>query len=489
MDEESRRSIEVIAERLLLRQRSEGESSATASSSSSSTLSPDVNRMFEIIEIRSKFPQKLRQGMDEILEELAGKFLFALENKLVDLLYGNAYNPSLARRGQTGLDSEMDTEDQVETAIRYFPNVITRRSWSYNVPIEAQITLRSVAFLPLLAKLGVELGYGIFATEQRGGLVSPEAWFYPSTNASSGNAGGASPAPWINRAHHHQQQRPPPEYRNNGSNHVLIQNLAPHLIRRTNLTSNNFYCRNSNSGVLFELATTTTELQDIHNDANVVERVDKTCMAVIQRLRTENLFFRHDICNGPNGNPCPSWNMVTALCANPSTTFSKERFTYLVNWDPNSLLTPDHEGQLPVHVAASLGCGEEYGDDAGNESENNHESRSSNITHQYLERFKSVLTAGLTHFPIELGGLFHINHAGDSAFRLACQRFGSETVNALFDAVLSAQVLRKQQQGTTTSILQTLVSLASQDVVDMDGLFLMLRREPSTMQLSTFSPF
>ena len=93
-------------------------------------------------------------------------------------------------------------------------------------------------------------------------------------------------------------------------------------------------------------------------------------------------------------------------CVNPSTTFSKKRFTYLVNWDPSSLLTPDHEGQLPVHVAASLGCGEEYGDDSGNESENNRDSRGSNITHQYLERFRSVLTAGLTHFPTELGVSF-----------------------------------------------------------------------------------
>jgi len=52
----------------------------------------------------------------------------------------------------------MDTEDQVETAIRCFPNVLARRSLIYDAPIQAQVALRSVTFVPLFVRLGIELG-------------------------------------------------------------------------------------------------------------------------------------------------------------------------------------------------------------------------------------------------------------------------------------------------------------------------------------------
>mmetsp|Transcript_17483 Transcript_17483/g.48287 ORF Transcript_17483/g.48287 Transcript_17483/m.48287 type:complete len:113 (-) Transcript_17483:1757-2095(-) len=99
---------------------------------------------------------------------------------------------------------------------------------------------------------------------------------------------------------------------------------------------------------------------------------------------------------------------------------------------------------------------------------------------------------GLKHFPTELGGLFHTDNAGDSAFRLACQTFGSEKVNYLLGTVLSDQIIRHQGEAKkstkTTTILRALVSLASQKNIDVDGLFFLIRRDPAMLRVSEFPP-
>jgi hypothetical protein len=96
-----------------------------------------------------------------------------------------------------GLDSDLDTEAEVETAIRFFPDVLSCRKgdrWDYNkaqlVDAEGEgeypircisylaglsrpfFNLRSVSFIPLYIRLAIE--FGVFAKELSGGLLCGE---------------------------------------------------------------------------------------------------------------------------------------------------------------------------------------------------------------------------------------------------------------------------------------------------------------------------
>jgi hypothetical protein len=90
-----------------------------------------------------------------------------------------------------GLDSDRDTEDEVETAIRFFPEILSRRKqegywheeeqeWEEGFyPIQYLVcsqcdhgtnsfNLKAVSFVPLVARLSKE--FGQFTEEERGGL-------------------------------------------------------------------------------------------------------------------------------------------------------------------------------------------------------------------------------------------------------------------------------------------------------------------------------
>jgi hypothetical protein len=73
-----------------------------------------------------------------------------------------------------GLDSDRDTKEQVETAIRFFPEVLSRtftRETTKYYPIQllAQ-TVKAVSFVPLVARVALELG--VFEDIDRGGLLA-----------------------------------------------------------------------------------------------------------------------------------------------------------------------------------------------------------------------------------------------------------------------------------------------------------------------------
>ena len=114
----------------------------------------------EIVERVGEFPVTLRDTIEQLKEEDAESFLSIIEERLVDLLYGIKGN---------GLDCDRDTCEEIETAIRFFPQVLCERYWGTHPPIYAQLAyFKSVSFVPLLAKLGMELNQ--FQKEERGGL-------------------------------------------------------------------------------------------------------------------------------------------------------------------------------------------------------------------------------------------------------------------------------------------------------------------------------
>ena len=118
------------------------------------------HQKLEILKRVHEFPIPLRETIQETKPEDTELFLSILEDRLVGLLYGIKGN---------GLDCSRDTHQEIETAIRFFPHVLSERYWGTHPPIYAQLAyLKSVPFIPLLARLGIE--YKQFQKEERGGL-------------------------------------------------------------------------------------------------------------------------------------------------------------------------------------------------------------------------------------------------------------------------------------------------------------------------------
>jgi hypothetical protein len=108
------------------------------------------------------------------IDKLVDGFLEQVGNSVHNLLCSNNIDD------YKGLDCDRDTEKEVETAIRFFPEVLSRRGGSYNeFPIQIQLYLygsrcdrchlKAVSFIPLLARLAIE--FSVFEENERGGLL------------------------------------------------------------------------------------------------------------------------------------------------------------------------------------------------------------------------------------------------------------------------------------------------------------------------------
>jgi hypothetical protein len=128
-----------------------------------------------ILEKHGKFPVQNRNSIDELVD----RFLEQVGNSVHDLLCSNDADADNYR----GLDSDRDTEDEVETAVRFFPDVLSRRAGHFDeYPIQLmhclygasgyRCNLKAVSFVPIVARLAVE--YGMFGENERGGLLVEE---------------------------------------------------------------------------------------------------------------------------------------------------------------------------------------------------------------------------------------------------------------------------------------------------------------------------
>ena len=133
-----------------------------------------LKKMILVLEQKETFPLQTRNKIDELVE----KFLVELGNDTHDMLcdsYIEAGNYS-------GLNSDRDTEAEVEAIVQFFPEVLTRRKYDdenfqYSIQLLAfacdedgdrQCNMKAVSFIPLLARLAIE--FGLFE-EERGGLL------------------------------------------------------------------------------------------------------------------------------------------------------------------------------------------------------------------------------------------------------------------------------------------------------------------------------
>ncbi|OEU07105.1 hypothetical protein FRACYDRAFT_251839 [Fragilariopsis cylindrus CCMP1102] len=130
-----------------------------------------------ILKKHGKFPVQNRNSIDELVD----RFLEEVEDSVHDLLCNNHVDADNYR----GLDSDRDTEAEVETAIRCFPDVLSRRDDRFDeYPIrilhclrlhtgaDRICNLKAVSFIPIVARLAVE--FGLFEEKERGGLLLEE---------------------------------------------------------------------------------------------------------------------------------------------------------------------------------------------------------------------------------------------------------------------------------------------------------------------------
>lgn len=135
-----------------------------------------------VLERKKKVPKQTRNKIDKLVE----KFLQDLEDDIHEMLCCNNDDPD----DYCGLDSSRDTVAEVETAIRLFPDVLSRHSqrnfYDNDDPVERvvyylhpiqclssnllRISLMTCSFIPVLARLAIE--FGTFERHLRGGLLN-----------------------------------------------------------------------------------------------------------------------------------------------------------------------------------------------------------------------------------------------------------------------------------------------------------------------------
>jgi len=131
-----------------------------------------------VLQRRDEFPERIRIAIDEARERRKSSkkpkiFLAQVQNALADWIF-EAAGESGSGGGKDGfasrgLDDRRDTRRQVEIALRCFPEVLRQRRYGLFPIMWLSKSIRSASFIPLFAKLGVELG--IFQDCDRGGLV------------------------------------------------------------------------------------------------------------------------------------------------------------------------------------------------------------------------------------------------------------------------------------------------------------------------------
>jgi hypothetical protein len=136
----------------------------------------------EVISILQQYDEFPTLTRDNTIDGLVENFIETTGEAIHDLLCDNIDPNSEEYRG---LDVDRDTEVEVETAIRFFPEILSRRSRGggrdYH-PVKClangyygaawRFNLKAVSFLPLLVKLAIE--FGTFDEELRGGLLTDD---------------------------------------------------------------------------------------------------------------------------------------------------------------------------------------------------------------------------------------------------------------------------------------------------------------------------
>ncbi|OEU07425.1 hypothetical protein FRACYDRAFT_251230 [Fragilariopsis cylindrus CCMP1102] len=134
------------------------------------------NKLIPILQRKGEFSLRSRNKINE----LARAFLENLGNDIHDMLCDD----DVEADDYFGLDSNRDTEAEVETALRFFPELLSRRKKATHgyrfYPVELlaytrsgsniwKCNLKAVSFVPLVVRLAIE--FDLFEEQERGGLL------------------------------------------------------------------------------------------------------------------------------------------------------------------------------------------------------------------------------------------------------------------------------------------------------------------------------
>ena len=134
-----------------------------------------IQKLFSVVQQRDDFPVRQRNK----IIELAHRFVNSLGADIKEMVTDQR---SVAN-GYAGLDSNRDTQKEVETALRHYPETLSERGRQYgDYPIQCIATIydrpnnqgmcnpMAVSFVVLFAKLAIE--FNSLADEERGGLLT-----------------------------------------------------------------------------------------------------------------------------------------------------------------------------------------------------------------------------------------------------------------------------------------------------------------------------
>jgi len=182
--------------------------------------------------------------------------------------------------------------------------------------------------------------------------------------------------------------------------------------------------------------------------------VDEKFLAIIERLRTMELFTKQDIKKN---------HLIYAIYHSGTTYFSELRFRYLVNWNPASFakyfthnIKTGKKKTNPLHSIINF--------------------------HKDMNAFRTVFTLTMEHFPLRIGWLFRKDIYGETPFQKASTKYGTEQIKTILD-----EALNNQSQHDENFILKSYVIAASDESVDVECDFILLSRDPS-IALQTLQP-
>ena len=395
-----------------------------------------INDLISVLQNRNNFPVQQRDGK---IVELARYFHRELKNDIHAMITDQTYGANYA-----GLDANRDTEAEVETALRSYPENLERRKttlWKYNddfhdddddeeiggwmevdngnVPIYCLTHVRksgdgwsghnikAIPFIHLFAQLAIEFnssfddyeGFTGDGKETRGGLLI--------------------------------------------------------TVTRERVDAQDIYETNSNN-VLEELVSK-SDPSGIWAHTN--EQVDSICFTQLARLRESGLLTKHDVVH---------LKLVPNLLHSDATVgyenlhfsglhFSEQRFFFLTEWNPESLLKSGRSSRDYRHSTFYFAA------------------------YNSLEGFRAVCDSIIRYYPKKRGivALFQEDYRNPSElslFGIACERFGREQVIDIIERTLTRYSI--------TVPLQTadaLISAAMDDGTHLDGVYSILRRQPDVL--------
>jgi hypothetical protein len=195
-------------------------------------------------------------------------------------------------------------------------------------------------------------------------------------------------------------------------------------------------CRDDNHDTVLEYL-----VRNITFKQEYQELTDNVCLDVMKELKEIGLMVKEDILR---------YDLLMRLCQN--YYFGKERFRFLVEWDPTALMHTNQQHKcVPLDFAV----------------------RASPIA------FYVTFDAGIRYFPKKKGIslLFHIDEDDETPFQYACKNYAREKAMKVIEDTLTYY-----HSGTPLNIADALLSAAIDDGIHLDCVYFLLRREPDVLQ-------